>query len=482
MNLNFPHVAGVRRWVQRGAVALGIAGLCGFLKPSHTPTPPRPLSQEGFAVIAAKYQAPPVEAPPVLEAIPIAADAMRHGTADPNALRAVQEAILRIVPNTPLVPAETAITESGWMLWGRLRTTPTPVSVPLEAGVSAYAVHSAQGMTLYLVNRSTEKKRLLLQIRLPRGVYKGERLTFSPPNPMVQANPALRSGPTESRLRPVSDDGQTTDSPQIVQTTQLERLQGRALNAAGLIRKPCLLLPGQVSLYRYTDEAQAARAALNETYDSLHAMALRSPNPAHRLRHILEEGDGARGSLSAGNGKSSSARLSGIHRLLLLTAQVQSMQRNYQQRHVVDADEGAAVMGALERLTDALAETSATLLELVPQIVVREESEPRTAPLPDTVDTPLPPRRLIVTVSLANLGRQSPGMVKLGLDTAALPHGVACTPDDPAYFGSVHPGQSVRATFQLRCPAGTLLSADRCGGDVSYFVSGTPAHLRIRAW
>ena len=64
----------------------------------------------------------------------------------------------------------------------------------------------------------------------------------------------------------------------------------------------------------------------------------------------------------------------------------------------------------------------------------------------------------------------------------SLPHGVACEPDDPAYFGAVHPGQSVRATFHLRCPAGTPLPTDRCGGDVSYFVSGTPAHLRIRAW
>ena len=67
------------------------------------------------------------------------------------------------------------------------------------------------------------------------------------------------------------------------------------------------------------------------------------------------------------------------------------MQRNYQQRRVVDADQGAAVMGALERLTDALAETSAALLELVPQITVREESAPGAEPMPSG-PMPRPPR------------------------------------------------------------------------------------------
>ncbi len=480
MSLRFPHLPGARRWAQGGVVVLGVAGLCGFLMPLRTPIRPRPSSKNSFVLTVAKYQAQPAEPLPMV----IEADAMRRAPEDPNALRAIQEAILHIVPNPPdpasveAVPAEPA-----WMLWGRLRTTPASVSMLPDAGVRAYAVHSAQGMTLCLVNASSEKKQIRLQIRLPRGVYKLERLIFSPPNLMVQASRPLRATPTESRLRTVSHDGQATAvMPTVVPVTQLERMQGRTLNAAGTIRKPCLLLPGQVCLYRYTDVAQAARAALNETYDGLHTMALRSPGPAQRLRHILEEGNGKRGSLSAGSGQSSSARLSGIHRLLLLTAQVQSMQRNYQHRHVVGAEEGAAVMGALERLTDALAETSAALLELVPQIVVNAESEPGAAAMPDAAETTPPSRRLTVTMSLANLGRQSVGMVKLGLDTAALPHGVVCAPDDPAYFGSVHPGQSVRATFHLRCPAGTPLPTDRCGGDVSYFVSGTPAHLRIRAW
>ena len=461
---------------------LGAVGLCALRMPEQAPVRSRYVSQVGFAVRAAKYQVPPAEPLPIV----IEADAAQRGQDDPNTLKAVQEAILAGDPS-PMpptsAPIELAGSEAAWMLWGRLRTTPAPVSVPPDAGVAAYAFHSAQGMTLCLVSRSTEKKLLRLQIRLPRGVYKGERLLFSPPNLVVQANSTRRAQPAEGRLRTVSDEGQAADAVQTVPRMQLERLQGRTLNATAVVRKPCTLLPGQVCFYRYTDVAQAARAALNETYDSLHAMALKSPNPARRRRHILEEGEGSRGSLSSGSGRDSGARLSGIHRLLLLTAQVQSMQRNYQQRGVVDADQGAAVMGALERLTDALAETSAALLELVPQITVREESAAVSPPAaPSAAEAQPAARLLVVTVSLSNLGRQSPGMVKLGLDTAALPRGVACEPDDPAYFGAVHPGQSVRATFHVRCPAGMLLPTDRCGGDVSYFVSGTPAHLRIRAW
>ncbi|MCW3054630.1 MAG: hypothetical protein JWN14_3800, partial [Chthonomonadales bacterium] len=318
---------------------MAVVGLSALRTPAQTPTRSLPVSQNRITVLPAKYQAPDAEPLPII----IEADATQRGQDDPNALQAVQEAVLHIVPKTmPTMPApaEAATPDPEWMLWGRLRTAPSPIVKPTDCGVTTYAVHSAQGLTLCLVNSSTEKKSLTLQIRLPRGVYKGERLLFSSPNPVAKANSAPQSLAIESRLRTVSDDGQTTDAAPILPSTQLERLQGRTLNATTVVRKPCTLLPGQVCLYRYTDVAQAARAALNETYDSLHVMALKSPGPARRLRHILEEGDGSRGSLSLGNGKSSSARLSGIHRLLLLTAQVQSMQRNYQQRRVVNADQG----------------------------------------------------------------------------------------------------------------------------------------------
>jgi hypothetical protein len=72
--------------------------------------------------------------------------------------------------------------------------------------------------------------------------------------------------------------------------------------------------------------------------------------------------------------------------------------------------------------------------------------------------------------------------VKLGLDASALPEGSTCTPDDPAYFGALHPGQTVRAKFMLKLPEAAQTEPARFVADVSYFTSGAPAHLRTRPW
>ena len=73
-------------------------------------------------------------------------------------------------------------------------------------------------------------------------------------------------------------------------------------------------------------------------------------------------------------------------------------------------------------------------------------------------------------------------MVRIGQDSSALPSNTVCEPSDTAFFGALHPGQTVRATFRLRCPAMTVLPDNCCVGAVSYFVAGSPAHLRPRPW
>ena len=102
---------------------------CG--RPTHRHDP---ASIPGtFTVIAAKYQTPPAEPPPIV----IEADATQRGPDDPDTLKAVQEAILRIVRSRPrhaAATAEIAAPEPDWMLWGRLRTTPSPVLVPPDSG------------------------------------------------------------------------------------------------------------------------------------------------------------------------------------------------------------------------------------------------------------------------------------------------------------------------------------------------------------
>ena len=135
-------------------------------------------------------------------------------------------------------------------------------------------------------------------------------------------------------------------------------------------------------------------------------------------------------------------------------------------------------MGALERLTDGLAETSAAILGLVPRINV----EPEAAPVPAVQQDGKATTAMLVTVAIANAGPHSVEMVKIGLDTGALPLGTHCDPEDPAFFGTLHPGQTVRATFHLRYSASMPVPANRCVGDVSYFVAGAPAHLRPRPW
>jgi hypothetical protein len=184
---------------------------------------------------------------------------------------------------------------------------------------------------------------------------------------------------------------------------------------------------------------------------------------------------------------SASKRLSCIHHLLLLTAQAQAMARNYEAEQIVSASAGAAVMGALERLTDALAEASAAALNLVPQITVARELPPREGADGAAIDAsmpsmPPPAQRATVTIALTNAGTQGVAAVKIGQDSAAMPPGTVCEPTDPAYFGALYPGQTVRATFQLRCPALSPFPDSRCVGDVSYFIEGAPAHLRLRPW
>jgi hypothetical protein len=217
--------------------------------------------------------------------------------------------------------------------------------------------------------------------------------------------------------------------------------------------------------------------AFYEARERFNDLAHSSPGPARRLRRIIDEGEAYVGAVSPSGGHGD-RRLASVHRLLLITSQAQSILHNYQARGDVNAVPGAAAMGAVERLADALAETSAIMLGLVPQVTVAPEAEAT----PTGSGTPDPDMHLLVTVALANNGSHSVRMVRIGLAMTELPGGVRCSPEDTAVFGSVAPGQTVRAAYHLRYPAALDVPDDRCAGDISYFASSTPAHLRPRAW
>jgi hypothetical protein len=201
---------------------------------------------------------------------------------------------------------------------------------------------------------------------------------------------------------------------------------------------------------------------------------------------MLQEGGLQADSLYASS-NSVGKRLSRIHRMLLVTAQAQSRQKNDLARKAVPAQSGTNLMNALDRLTDSLSETSALLLGLVPRITFERlpVTETATARLQESEDgtsaTPSPFGKIEVTVALTNAGAQSVKLVKLGMDTTKLPQGVACDPTEPALFGTLQPGQTARATFRLRGQAGLQFPAHCCVGDVSYFVPDAPAHLRPRS-
>src|SRR5262249_2124579 len=151
--------------------------------------------------------------------------------------------------------------------------------------------------------------------------------------------------PNANPQPPTSDSGNSALSP------RLERLESRNLTRTDVASKRLALEPGQVCLVRCTDQAQATLSARREAYDSLMQWAASYPGPARAMRRVLNEGSPYADSLYAA---STSKRLECIHHLLLLTAQAQAMARNYEAEQVIGANAGAAIMGALERLTDAL--------------------------------------------------------------------------------------------------------------------------------
>jgi hypothetical protein len=451
-----------------------------------------PREENALTLTSANWEQGPDTAPGVSRPTPLIkvnADATQSGPADLTALNRALEGTL-LAPDRPSAgteasPSNAAAPDSGanWFFWGRFAgqriyaETIRPEDLP-ETVFKTYAVRSRSGTSVCLVNRADRKVQVAVRLRLPRGIYCIERLTFSPDS----APPPTENGgqKTQDNL-PVQPPASNPPSPAL---SRLERLESRNMMNADVVSKRLTLEPGQVCLVRCTDQAQVALRARREAYDSLQDLAASYPGPARALRRVLNESSPYADSLYAA---SVSKRLSCIHHLLLLTAQAQAMARNYVAEQVIGASAGAAVMGALERLTDALAEASAAALNLVPQITVVRELSPMDGADGAAINAAMPPapaseQRVTVTIALTNAGEQSVAAVKIGQDSSAMPPGTVCEPTDPAYFGALHPGQTVRAAFQLRCPARSPFPDSRCVGDISYFIAGAPAHLRLRPW
>lgn len=347
-----------------------------------------------------------------------------------------------------------------WFQWGRMGGARAQVTASLPHELAAYAAQTAEGTTVCITNRSPRRIVAKTLLRLPKGVYATEALSYR-----------LSAGETPTR------------------TALLERQKGRDIGQnGGTVGMLWTLEPGEIVFLRATDEARLARLALNDANALLNRFARVRPSPAKRLKSMLSEAAPYVGGLT-GTAKSNTLgkRLNCVHRILLYAAQAQSLHGNYMARGVADNRTGPELMGAFERLTDALAETSATLLGLVPQIRVTfaPDSTSQLAKMTDDIPSDAAPHTLqkaTIALSLEHQGGQALHDVKLGVDARNLPSGVTCSPAQPDVFESLRPGQSVRAEFVVQGVALDAVPLRRFVGDISYFTVGAPAHLRPRSW
>ena len=175
-------------------------------------------------------------------------------------------------------PSDDASPVSDWNMWGRLgsaRAGVTLLDTPPAEGLLTYAVHSRDGATLCVVNRTQLKIPVRLTFHAPHSIYKLERLTFTPRS----VTPDSRKPAVYSSLP--AEFAEHTNA-------RLEQLQGRDLTAANSIAFPNTLAAGQICLLRLTDTAYASRIALNQVRDQLKTLKEASPELSSRLNVILD--------------------------------------------------------------------------------------------------------------------------------------------------------------------------------------------------
>ncbi len=409
-------------------------------------------------------------------AIRIETDVSKPAEARPEAFRAAAAAIDSLVgagpegeepPGVSPPAAETGVKQK-WLSWSGLDAQALETqligaeSLPSDAFL-AYAAHPAGAAAVCLINHSDRKVTTCVRIRLPRGVYKIERLRFSPSASIAEHSPET----VPARYAPIAPSN-----------IRLDPLEGCDLAAAGSVSKTLTLDPGEACVYRYRDVALHSWQAWCEVQEALHGLQGEAPGPVRRLRRMLSEVSGGLGGLTGGKRHSdTNVRLGRIHHLLLGTAQAESLARNYQTRHVFNIASGQNLMQALVSLSSDLADTSATMLGLSPRIDVTYDRDTPASLGSGTVTSDA-----LVTIRLENTGSRSVGLVKMGLDASTLPSGARCEPADLAFFGTLHPGQTVQAEFHVRRLPAEGLTEERCAADISYFIASVPAHLRPHAW
>jgi hypothetical protein len=318
-----------------------------------------------------------------------------------------------------------------WGRWVSLDGTRLSGSSSSEK-LPVYAVRVPYGSAFLLMNNDTAKASFKVGVRLSRGVYTIERLTFDPKSP-------------ETLLH-------------------AERLESVVQGGTGTVSKPGWLPAGTAAIYRFTNRSAQTAAAFDGVMNAVRAFMGSHPSEFRTVIAPLRECEGNVGALSRGipSGKRDES-LRHIHRALLTLAQAQSISQNLRGQGRLNAEDAEALANALNHLESVLTELSAGCLNLVPAVDV-------------TSPDPSKPQLHDVTISLLNAGSQPVSMVKLG---ATAPSGCAVEPQEQALFSSLAPGETAHATFHVRLEGEA--AANSIVGDVAYIAARVPAHLRIKA-
>ena len=329
--------------------------------------------------------------------------------------------------------SQQAALPKSWIAWSSLdaRRASVNIRAPISAptgSIGAYAGSTGDSVGVALANRQAAPEAIRLRVRVGEGAWSCD---------------AILSGPAG---------------------TQFRRFQGNELSRTAVLLKVITLDPGGICIVRLMNQRRAARAAWNGVFQTLHQLAAVKPATAHRTESILQEAAPYMDGLSAS--RSVETRAACAHRLLLILAQVLSMQHNEVAHHGEPTGISHRLLTKMEELDNALSRASAAILRLGAQAQL-QPAAPGAAS-----DTN-------VTVSLTNGGSTTLHSVKLGLALDALPHGVTCRPRAPGYFGSLLPGQTAAARFSLAGLGNEPDGLQMSKAEVSYFYGSAAARLRF---
>lgn len=302
-----------------------------------------------------------------------------------------------------------------------------------EESVPVQAVRIPNGVALLAVNHSDRKAAVQVRCKASRGIFTVARLSFI--------------------------------TKQDSSTCHVERLQSVLLKGSGTLIKPAWLMPETGVVFRITNETRELGDALADVNGALRAMAGSAPRAVRLIRgplsdasgkmtHIVWEGGAAERDRTAKAAESAALSLS----------HAQTLFQNNRPSGVLRGPKAEALGLALDRLDSALSEIMVGSLDLVPNADLGDAEQDK-------------PNSSSLNVLLSNQGSRTLRMVKL---EPVAPEDVRVSPEDPAVFRFVRPGETVRATFKIEPPGEQGSGAFHA--DISYIAGRAPAHLRIRAF